>query len=150
MLTYNQVHYQLTKQRGDASNYTCPGCGQPAKDWAYQHNGDPELYEPTSGHPYSEDLEHCYVAMCRSCHLLGDVSDVHRRLGKLVGRSNKLRADLDSEFAAKVSVDRANAARQANKIQRKCNECPITAHPAALGAHQRGSGHRGYTEMRNA
>jgi hypothetical protein len=52
----------------------------------------------------------------------------------------------DPEFAAKVRQDRAKAARVANAIQRTC-ECGITAHPAAIGAHQKGSGHTRYTDQ---
>jgi len=52
----------------------------------------------------------------------------------------------DPEFAAKVSVDRATAARVANSIRRQC-ECGIVAHPAAIGAHQKASGHATYVDL---
>lgn len=145
MKTYNSVHWSLVKERGDASAHSCR-CGQPARDWAYQHNGEPEIYDPESGRPYSEDLE-CYEAMCRSCHFRLDSGDIHRRMGQLVGRSNVLRAAADEEFAAKVSADRAQAARVANQIRRRCLDCGLTAHPAAMGAHLKGSKHRGYETL---
>lgn len=67
-------------------------------------------------------------------------------LRRAVQEANE-RAQSDPEFAAKLSEDRARAARVANKIRRRCTECGLTAHPAALGAHQKGSGHNGYETL---
>jgi hypothetical protein len=147
--TYNQVHYRLLKERGDASRYLCR-CGAPARDWAYQHNGTPEIYDPESGRPYSENIKACYAPMCRSCHFKMDTTDVQRKLGQLLGRGNAIRALQDEEFATKLSEDRANAAREANKIRRTCSACGLTTHPAAIGAHQKGSGHQGFIDRKDS
>jgi hypothetical protein len=142
---YNHVHYVLVQTRGLARNHLCR-CGKRASDWAYQHNGDPEVYDEESGRPFSEDLDH-YEPMCRSCHFKLDATDTHVRTGQAVGRGNVLRAQQDPAFAAKVSVDRANAARAANRIKRRCLDCLLTAHPAALGAHLKRTGHSGYEQL---
>lgn len=201
-MTATKVHTRLREERGRAAEYVCE-CGQPAVDWAYQYNGDPELYDP-KGRPYSEDIG-CYAPMCRGCHRRLDVSTDPRLVGRYrelgrkqvqylaglresdpdfaakmkevgqklgahqlklrqenpvydirmreIGKRN-IRAALqstkdrmsDPEFAAKVSADRAAAARQANSIKRTCAECGKTATPAGIGRHQKSSGHKGYTD----
>lgn len=152
MLTSSQVHEKLSKVRGNAKTHRCIACAGVAIDWAYQYNGNPELYD-NHGRPYSEDLYNCYQPMCRSCHLLHDAHKDPRiagtllRVGRKVGLSNATRAATDRVFAAKVILDRAKAASVANAIRRTC-ECGITAHPAAIGAHQKGSGHTRYTDQR--
>jgi len=68
-ITYVGAHARLKAQRGLASAHLCK-CGQPAKDWAYDHADLAELRQ-TSGRdarkPYSADPAH-YIPMCRSCH----------------------------------------------------------------------------------
>lgn len=69
-VTYHAVHGQLVAQRGRAADLTC-GCGNPAKDWAYQHN-DPDALVDERGYFYSLKFDECYTPMCRSCHNLLD------------------------------------------------------------------------------
>lgn len=142
-MTYNSVHNRFN-ETDPASNHVC-GCGHQAKDWAYQHNSLEEVYDEKSGRPYSENPDD-YLPMCRSCHFKLDATELHQKLGRALGLSNVVRAQADEQFAAQVSEDRAKAARIANQIKRTCDECGLTAHPAAIGAHQKGSGHRGYTD----
>lgn len=206
MRTYTQVHTLLLSRRGRAGAHACISCGGPARDWAYQYNGAPTIYD-ADGRAYSEDIHRCYAPMCTPCHKRFDLASdprlretaraggatqaqrlaarresdpefaakmkaVGQRLGKFQNdlrqsdpgyaarmepilrenmqvalQSTRDRMD-DPEFAAKVSHDRAAAARKANAIRRTCDECGLTAHPAGVGAHQKGSGHRGYTDVR--
>lgn len=146
MRSYRQIHWDLRAARGKADEYPCVACGKPAKDWAYQNNGNPELYDQESGRPYCEDLT-LYEPMCRNCHFKMDATDLSRKLGQLLGRSNSIRAQHDEEFAAKLSADRAAAARVVNAKRRQCLDCGRVAHPAAIGAHLKGSGHSGYREL---
>lgn len=69
--SYRAIHLRLRKERGRASDQTCP-CGQPAVNWSYD-GGDPdERYSivksdrPTKRR-YSIDLAR-YTARCYSCH----------------------------------------------------------------------------------
>lgn len=188
--SYDAVHFRLVAARGKASTHDCIGCGEKAKDWAYQHNGDPELEE--NGLLYSESPE-CYEPMCRSCHRLvdnlfnpeyveklrkssavaraalalnhsGKMVEVGERLGAYTARRRKEDPEFDKRLRGasatniqaaianpgppeKVSSDRSNAARVANKIQRKCTDCGLVAHPAAMGAHLKGSHHTGYETL---
>lgn len=188
MKSYAAVHFELVRVYGSASSRTCIGCGGTAKDWAYQHNGSPELHY--EGLPYSEDLN-CYQPMCRSCHRFLDNlhnpeylewlktkgsaiaraslnSEKMKEVGRRLGEYTKNRRKTDPEFdrrvseagrrnikaaianpgpPEKVSADRAAAARVANAKKRACLDCGLTAHPAALGAHLKGSGHSGYREL---
>lgn len=40
-----------------------------------------------------------------------------------------------------------NVAALNNSRRRRCNECPLTTTPAALGAHQKSTGHIGYADV---
>ena len=62
--TYNAVHLRLRASYGPATKFVCP-CGEPAKQWAYQHTSEAELTSELG--PYCVDLGH-YLAMCVSCH----------------------------------------------------------------------------------
>jgi hypothetical protein len=128
---YVTVHNLLRRERGRASDHPCISCGGRAEQWAYQYNGDPELrYEPV-GTPYSEDIHGCYAAMCRKCHRKMD-TEVDERL----------------RLAVQEGGQRLGALRgsiKANRIVRTC-ECGLTAHPGAIGMHQKSSGHTRYTD----
>ena len=71
--TYSTVHSRLNRNRGKASEHTCP-CGRPAKEWSYDHLDPDEIVSVATRSPmatwtarYSADLTH-YVALCESCH----------------------------------------------------------------------------------
>lgn len=64
--SYHAVHRRITATRGPARQFTCK-CGEPAEQWAYQHN-DPEALTSPLGHPYSLRIFDCYAPMCLSCH----------------------------------------------------------------------------------
>lgn len=65
-LTYLEAHLAVKAARGKASDYPRAECGDPARDWAYQHEGEPEAFSET-GAPYSTDVN-AYAPMCRGCH----------------------------------------------------------------------------------
>lgn len=69
-LTYLEAHLAVKAARGKASDYPCAECGDPARDWAYQHEGEPEAFSET-GAPYSTDVN-AYAPMCRGCHVRYD------------------------------------------------------------------------------
>lgn len=77
--TYTAVHQRLARLRGPASEHTCP-CGQPAAQWAYM--GD---RQPDERAPFSEDLWE-YAPRCTSCHKRFDLSAISETSGnQLVG-----------------------------------------------------------------
>lgn len=43
MVGYRGMHHRLTRHRGPAASQPCsaPGCERPAKDWAWNREGDP-------------------------------------------------------------------------------------------------------------
>ena len=53
-LTYLEAHLAVKAARGKASDYPCAECGDPARDWAYQHEGEPEAFSET-GHKEATD-----------------------------------------------------------------------------------------------
>lgn len=112
VVTYGDVHGLLLRERGSARNYVCVGCGQPAKDWAYQHNGDPEYRDERGRAPYAEDIYGCYSPMCAKCHKILDlerepeVAEARRALGRKVG-------SLRTPQSQKAARENAILARQA-------------------------------------
>lgn len=73
--SYVAIHDRLRRERGSASSYDCEHCGQPATDWAYDHD-DP--YERSNIHrgriaQYSIDINH-YLPLCRQCHTRFDIA----------------------------------------------------------------------------
>lgn len=74
---YGTVHRQLRQARGKASEYPCLNCGNPAEQWAYDHEDSDELTEvrlvrgSTVVVAYSLDLTH-YDPLCRACHQVWD------------------------------------------------------------------------------
>lgn len=65
-LSYEQVHDRLKSTRGRAATHRCVGCGEQARDWAYNHS-EPEPLISKKGSPYSQDLK-AYDPMCSPCH----------------------------------------------------------------------------------
>lgn len=60
-VNYHTIHARM----GNASEQRC-GCGEQARDWAYQYTCPEPLYSP-EGWPYSLDPAD-YLPMCRRCH----------------------------------------------------------------------------------
>lgn len=56
---YKRVHKELYETFGLASGNDCEKCGKPARDWAWDGEGDPM------------DISN-YMTLCRSCHRLKD------------------------------------------------------------------------------
>lgn len=69
--TYVQVHHEVRRLRGRADDHSCL-CGEPARDWAYQHTGNPELRALDGSRPHSLNPND-YEPMCRSCHIRFDL-----------------------------------------------------------------------------
>lgn len=100
--TYQAMHKRVYKQRGPARDHTCP-CGEPAEQWAYDHQDPYELTEwrktgpraVVREVPYSTCLDH-YVALCFGCHVKLDTPERPKSLGraKLDRGSRKVRAEL--------------------------------------------------------
>jgi hypothetical protein len=79
---YGAVHCRLRSHRGSARSHSCEDCGQPAKQWSYNHDDPNELIQQSGvlqGLPYSSDVNH-YSPRCVPCHKRFDL----RRLGKAV------------------------------------------------------------------
>lgn len=77
---YVLVHQRLKKKRGRAAAHPCAACGDPARQWAYDH-ADPDEKIDERGYAFSVNLEH-YKPMCASCHKRFDLE----RLGPYVMR----------------------------------------------------------------
>jgi hypothetical protein len=76
MVGYTGAHERVRRIHGSASRYVCP-CGQPAKDWAYNHQDPNEVRgEVTTRDKVTElawSLDPAfYDALCRSCHRARD------------------------------------------------------------------------------
>lgn len=60
------VHGRVFRERGRAKDHFCANCGEPAKEWAYDHQDPNEKISP-GGYPYSLDIDH-YEPLCWPCH----------------------------------------------------------------------------------
>ena len=72
--SYSTVHSRLNAARGNANQYQCVDCGQPARQWSYGHDDPNEMHsqhEQSLGMPYSTNLN-SYAPRCRSCHKFFD------------------------------------------------------------------------------
>lgn len=97
--SYLAVHRRLRQERGDACEYTCRLCGNPAAEWAYAYSDPDELLEERPGNPplrYSRHKGH-YDPLCRSCHR------VHDRLFR--GRGFELGSELSEDEAQALRPD---------------------------------------------
>lgn len=74
-LSYHVAHYYVSKTRGRARRHQCIDCGQPARQWSYDH-ADPDELESPAGLQYSVDPQH-YDPRCMTCHRTFDQQ--HRR-----------------------------------------------------------------------
>ena len=68
---YVGLHRRLRVIRGPAADNACHQCGDPARQWAYDHTDLAERTDPDLGLPYSTDLSR-YLPMCIRCHLAFD------------------------------------------------------------------------------
>jgi hypothetical protein len=69
VLSYENAHSRLRRDRGPASAHSCVDCGGAAQDWSYDH-ADPNERQSADG-PYSQSQDH-YQPRCRKCHYLLD------------------------------------------------------------------------------
>lgn len=139
--TYDQVHHGLQWAFGSASQHPCTGCGEQAKDWAYQYSaGEKEMLSP-EGSPYSDDLLH-YAPMCRSCHRSFDIRNDPRRHVSVAFQRGGQQA-IKALIAADPSwtAHRASNMRKLNGLKQKCGGCDLETNPGALSAHRRATGH---------
>lgn len=69
------MHTRLSRRRGPASSHACVGCGEAAREWAYQHGCPNEVTEVYRGSTYKfcAHLD-CYKPMCKKCHYQFDGS----------------------------------------------------------------------------
>ena len=72
---YGSAHERVRNAKGSARNYDCAHCGDPASQWAYDHQDPDVKYERmgTSEVPYSPDVDH-YQPMCVPCHKTMDIA----------------------------------------------------------------------------
>ncbi len=117
---YRIIHELLKGARGVARNYKCIQCEDPAREWAWQRGEDPNLISS-------------YEPMCRSCHLLYDlttewITAIRKSLTgskranhtpetkvklslALQGNRNGLGKNLGNRNGAKLTVDNVNEIR---------------------------------------
>ncbi len=71
--TYSGVHSLVKQLRGPAKNYPCAECGDPAQDWAFNHEKPVNvMIDPMTGAMYSLDPDH-YDPLCKRCHKRRDI-----------------------------------------------------------------------------
>lgn len=73
---YHAAHSRIYATRGRAASLQCRECGEPAAQWAYDHEDSAELIDTELSLAYSLSPNH-YVPMCHSCHIRFDIA--HRR-----------------------------------------------------------------------
>lgn len=122
--TYDDVHWILARDHGPAKTHKCK-CGNPAYEWAYQHNGDTVTDE--RGRKFARDLD-AYSPMCRSCHRLLDEKLDPGSLGERGKKGLKKQAamlEADPSYgdarraSARLNAEKARAAAAADPEQRK-------------------------------
>lgn len=162
-MTYHEAHEAVKAARGAAAAYPCVECGSPARDWAYQHEGEPEAVSET-GAPYSTDVS-AYAPMCRGCHLRLDyahgtvrgfatfwptATEEYRAKHSAVATENavKAREGLQAKLADPVEGARIRAAQwgglSQGQMRRRCSVCGLEANTGGLARHQKSSGHEGW------
>lgn len=67
--SYSAIHKRLASVRGSARTHVCFRCGEPADEWAYDHQDADEKVGESNGVEvrYSTDLER-YQPACVDCH----------------------------------------------------------------------------------
>lgn len=169
MKTYDQIHVQLERERGDASDHVCISCSRTAAHWAYQYTG--VMLRSPEGSPYSEDVLGDYSPMCRSCHTSLDWTDPVIRQRRMVGAGkigswvagNLL---VDQELAERyrtvgvrlgrwvaeqceaglVETQRSGG-RAVSRLRRRCLSCGLVSSPGPIGVHLKALGHGGYEDV---
>ena len=169
--SYMEIHTKISKARGEAKDHSCFSCGLPAYEWAYQHNGSPELLCDKTGFAYSEDVQKCYRPLCRSCHRVLDYAASPGSGRKKIEKALKglVEKRLDPQFreeqtenlvrAARISAERLkNDTERMKKLRetarkngyvstsqrRRCSSCGMVSSPPSIGGHHRASGHTGW------
>src|SRR6478735_765157 len=69
-VSYQSAHSRVKRLWGSASQYTCVNCGEPARDWAYDHTDPTELLGESkrNGAVLYSVWEEFYKPMCGPCH----------------------------------------------------------------------------------
>ena len=65
-VNYYSAHRRVDHDRGRAKTHACIDCGEPAKEWSYDHKDQDEIRD-AKGRPYSLKSDH-YAPRCHSCH----------------------------------------------------------------------------------
>jgi hypothetical protein len=69
---YGSAHDRVRRTRGSARRHACVDCGQPARQWSYNH-ADPNELLHKGRYPYSADPA-MYEPRCISCHKRFDLA----------------------------------------------------------------------------
>lgn len=71
MIGYEYAHQKVKMIKGKASDYLCNHCGQSkgtkARDWAYNHKDNNEIYDPITLKLWSDNPDY-YIPLCSKCH----------------------------------------------------------------------------------
>ena len=78
---YGAVHDRLRVDRGNARDFRCVDCDQPAFHWSYDHCDPNELHTP-EGYAYSVDPDH-YLPRCVPCHKRFDLDRIDSALASV-------------------------------------------------------------------
>lgn len=128
------VHSRLYRSRGPAKEHNCVGCGNLARDWAYQYSDLDEVETP-EGRKYSISMEH-YSPMCRRCHIRFDEvkeprikeskieaalavpAQVRRKAGEMFAKKRRDDPDFRAEMeSAHLIACKAGGAATANRLK---------------------------------
>lgn len=91
---YRAAHARVTAARGQASQWPCEDCMQPAEHWSYNHADPDELHatdRANLGAAYSLDPGH-YSPRCRGCHTAYDKAQARLRRGEAMAVPEGLEA----------------------------------------------------------
>lgn len=82
--SYATTHRRVKKDGGKAVALACSSCGEPAREWAFNHDTSPEFvrHHP-DGMPYSARGQVDYIPLCVSCHRRYDRNLTEKPSGKL-------------------------------------------------------------------
>lgn len=106
--SYAAMHSRINHRLGLARRRPCVDCGQPARQWSYDHSDPDELTSPT-GLEYSTDPDH-YQPRCRECHDKFDAK--YRRSG--IPRLHALARELEPQI--REAVYQRNKVRKLNDV----------------------------------
>lgn len=95
-VSYSKIHGLLRRRRGRAADHPCAVCGQPARQWAWNHTGQVLIgFHVGVWLEYTDDLE-AYDPLCVEHHIERDLA--YRRARRQSGsdvRLNRNRSQVD-------------------------------------------------------